>query len=147
MSPRACLVRLHRDVSGSTAIEFALIGPVFLAMMFGVLQLGIGMHGYNAMRSASADVARYSAVQYQTKNELTNSQIRAYAQSVLTRSPYGLSTKDVGVTITTAAVQRVTGAKELTLNYTYRVPNLLTMISQREIDLTYSRPIFVITNT
>ena len=69
------LRRLARDVSGSTIVEFALLGPLMMAMMLGVLQLGVGMHGYNAMRSASADVARYAAVQYQTENELSNSQI------------------------------------------------------------------------
>lgn len=136
--------RLARDVSGSTIVEFALLGPLMMAMMFGTLQLGVGMHGYNAMRSASADVARYAAVQYQTDNDLSNSQIEAYAQLVLTRTPYGLSSSDVGVTVANAATQRVTGAKELTLTYTYRVPNFLTLITQRDIDLTYARPIFVI---
>ncbi len=144
MTLRHFLQRLARDASGSTIIEFALLGPLMMAMMLGVLQLGVGMHGYNAMRSASADVARYAAVQYQTENDLSNSQIEAYAQLTLTRAPYGLSTSDVGVTVANAATQRVTGAKELTLTYTYRVPNLLTMITQRDIDLTYARPIFVI---
>lgn len=146
MTAPSILNRLLRDSSGSTIIEFALIGPVMIGMMLGALQLGVGMHGYNAMRSASADVARYATVQYQTKNNLTNSQIRAYAQLVLTRAPYGLSSDDVGVTVVNAATQRVAGAKELTLTYTYRVPNLLTMLSQREINLTYARPIFVITS-
>ncbi|MGH6786833.1 MAG: TadE/TadG family type IV pilus assembly protein [Novosphingobium sp.] len=144
MTRRSFLGRLAADSSGSTIIEFALLGPVMLGMMLGALQLGVGMHGYNAMRSASADVARYAAVQYQTGNDLANSQIESYAQLALTRPPYGLSTSDVGVTVTNAGTQRVTGAKELTLTYTYRVPNLLTMLTQQDVDLLYSRPIFVI---
>lgn len=144
MRQRPFFARLAQDSSGSTIVEFALLGPLMMAMMLGALQLGVGMHGHNAMRSASADVARYAAVQYQTENELSNSQIESYAQLVLTRAPYGLSAADVGVTVADAATQRVTGAKELTLTYTYRVPNLLTMITQRDIALTYARPIFVI---
>ena len=54
--------RLAHDLQGSVAIEFALIGPVFLTMFLGVLQIGIGMQNYNALRGISADVARYAVV-------------------------------------------------------------------------------------
>ncbi|MCB2065421.1 MAG: pilus assembly protein [Erythrobacter sp.] len=37
------LTRLRRSDHGAAAVEFALLGPAFLLMMLGVLQVGIAM--------------------------------------------------------------------------------------------------------
>lgn len=63
---------LLRQKQGSVVTEFALLAPTILALMLGVLQIGIGMQNYNAMRSVASDVMRYAVVNYQTGNELTN---------------------------------------------------------------------------
>jgi Flp pilus assembly protein TadG len=47
------LARIRRDRRGAVMVEFALIGPALLAMLFGVLQFGLGMQNYNALRSIS----------------------------------------------------------------------------------------------
>ncbi len=78
---RQFLNRLRRENTGVAAIEFALIGPAFIVMILGVLQVGMGLQSYNALRNLSADVARYSMVQYQTGNALSNSQIRSWARN------------------------------------------------------------------
>ncbi|MDP3907504.1 TadE/TadG family type IV pilus assembly protein [Novosphingobium sp.] len=138
------LIQLWRKQDGGVVVEFALIAPAFLAMIFAVLQFGIGMQNYNALRSASADVTRYAVVNYQSANRLSDTQLQAYARSVAIRSPYGLRTSQLDVTIADAADQRVAGATEKTLTLTYRIPSMLKLIGVEAIPITYSRPVFLI---
>jgi Flp pilus assembly protein TadG len=143
---RGLFHKLRRSSQGSVAIEFALIGPAFLAMFMGILQIGIGMQNYNALRGISADVARYAVVNYQTSNHLTTSQLQDYANGVASSPPYGLTRSRFTVAIGAASTQRVSGAIEYTVNLTYRVPTFLGFIGVGEIPLTYSRPIFVVSS-
>lgn len=138
--------RLGRDTSGSTAIEFALIGPAFIGMFMGVLQIGVGMQNYNAVRSVSADVARYAVVNYQTNNHLNTAQLQTYANGIASAAPYGLVRERFSVEITVAATQRVTGANEYNMHMTYDVPTFLSVLGMDDIPLTYDRPVFVISS-
>ena len=76
---RKVFAALRRDEQAATAVEFALIGPAFLTMFFGVMQVGIGMQQYNALRSVSAETARYAVINYQRSNLLTAIQLQDYA--------------------------------------------------------------------
>ena len=87
---RALASRLLQNASGAVAVEFALIGPLLIAMMLGVFQVGMGMQNYNALRAISADMARYAVVSYQSGNEIDNDAIRFHGRSIATRSPYSL---------------------------------------------------------
>ena len=135
---------LRHDRSGSVIIEFALIGPTLIAMLFGVLQIGLAMQSYNALRAISADAARYAVVNYQTANKLTDVQIGAYARSLAIKAPYGLISNNVEVVLTTPATQRVTGATEMSLVINYNIPTVLTIIGIDNIPISYTRPIFLI---
>lgn len=141
---RNCIALLRNDDSGSAAIEFALIGPAFLGMFMGILQIGLGMQNYNALRSISADVSRYAVVNYQTSNRLSTAQLQTYANSIATAPPYGLTSSRFTSAVTTAGTQRVAGATEYTIQLTYQIPSLLQVIGIGEIPLSYSRPIFVL---
>ncbi len=141
---RKLLTYLRKDQSGSVAVEFALVGPLLIGMLMGVLQIGVGMQNYNALRGISADVARYSVVNYQTANRLTVGQLQDYANGVAATPPYGLIRDRFTATIAPAANQRVTGATEYTITLDYDVPTMLSIIGIDEIPLSYSRPIFVI---
>lgn len=138
------LSRLRGDRQGSVAIEFALIGPVFITMFLGVLQIGIGMQNYNAMRGISADVARYAVVNYQTANRLTTSQLEDYARSVAAAPPYGLTRNRLTASVALATTQRVAGATEYTMTLDYTVPSVLGIMGMRDIPLSFDRPIFVV---
>lgn len=144
MSARRFLARLRDDTQGSMIVEFALLGPALILMLFGVLQVGIGLQSYNAMRNLSADVARYAMVQYQTGNELSNSQIRAFARNHAQGAPYMMDPDRLGVVIEDAAVQRVTGAKELEIAITYRMTSLLEFVGIEMPTLDFDRPIFLL---
>ncbi|HVR89634.1 MAG TPA: TadE family protein [Novosphingobium sp.] len=139
------LQRLTRDTAGSVAVEFALLGPLMIGMLFGVLQIGIGMKAYNSLRAIASDTARYAAVNYQTANRLTNTQLQSYGRAVAIATPYGLRSDRVTVSVTTPTTQRVTGATEKKITITYKVDTLLKIINVRAVNLTYSRPIFLTT--
>jgi len=55
--------RLIRSQSGAAIIEFALLGPLFLMMLIGVLQVGIYLQNYNAVQSLASDSARHVMVE------------------------------------------------------------------------------------
>lgn len=143
MSRLALAHRLKADARGAVAIEFALLGPAFIVMLLGVLQVGIGLQNYNALRNTSADVARYAMVQYSTGNRLSNSQLRSIALSTARRAPYLLQSERMSVTVTNAATQRVSGATELTLTINYRIPSLLSSMGLEGPLITYTRPVFL----
>jgi Flp pilus assembly protein TadG len=136
---------LASESSGAVALEFALVGPALIAMLMGVLQIGIGMQNYNALRNVSAEVARYAMVQYATGNNLTNGQLNAYAYTVGENSPYLLKNSRLVASVTDAATQRVTGATEKTLQLEYQIPSLLEPMGLSGPRISYSRPLFLTT--
>ena len=141
---RALLLRLARANGGSAVVELGLLAPLICALLLGVLHVGIAMHDYNALRGIAADVARYTVVQYQTDNELSNGQLQDFARSVAISAPYGLHSDDLQVTIANAGTQRVAGAKELTLTVTYTIDSLLGVIGLEDFNISIERPIFVL---
>jgi Flp pilus assembly protein TadG len=138
------LRRLIAANEGSTIVELGLLAPMMCALLLGILQVGIGMHSYNALRGISSDVARYAVVQYQTDNELSNSQLQDYARGVAIQPPYGLQDSDFTVVIANAATQRVAGAKELTFTMTYKIDSFLGVVGLQDFTISFVRPIFVL---
>ena len=145
MSFRRVMRTIRFESSGAVALEFALVGPALIALLLGVMQVGIGMQNYNALRNVSAEVARYAMVQYATGNNLTNDQLNAYAYNVGENSPYLLKNDRLVATVTDAATQRVTGATEKTLELEYQIPSLLDPMGLHGPHITYSRPLFLTT--
>lgn len=133
---------LRRNDAGTAMLEFAIIGPAMILMLFGVLQVGIGLQNYNALRNASADIARFAMVQYSTGNKLSNDQMIDFAKSVAEGSPYLLNS-DIRVTITDVATSRVTNAKEKTLTLRYQIPSVLASMGLEGPDITYTCPMFL----
>lgn len=143
------LAQLHQDRSGSVIVEFAILGPALLTMLFGVLQFGIGMQNYNALRSVSADVARYAVIDAQdaaAQSDMTlrdtNTELEAYAEEIAGAAPYGLQTDRLTVTVT-SVVTRIDEASERTITLQYNVPSMLGMIGIDSIPITYTRPVFI----
>jgi Flp pilus assembly protein TadG len=135
--------RLGRASDGSVVVEFALIGPMMIGLTLGVLHIGLTMHAYNAVRSSASDVARYAVVNYQSNNRITTTQLSSYAAADATSAPYLLESENLDVSITPATVQRIPGATELTMEYVYRAPSLLSILGVPGSTIRYTRPIFV----
>lgn len=145
MSGRGLFRSLVADGKGAAALEFALLAPAIIAMLLGVLQVGVAMQNYNALRNVSADVARYAMVQYATGNNLTNDQLRNYALSASVSTPYLLQAARLSATVSDAATQRVTGATEKTLTINYQIIGLFDAMGLRGPEIAYTRPLFLTT--
>ena len=135
--------RTLADRRGAVIVEFALLGPLAIAMMLGVLQIGIALQSYNAIRNVSADTARHTAVAYQTNNKLSDTQIRQYALATAITAPYLLQNSGLTISCADAATQPITGATEKTLSISYQVPSILTLLGYSSPSINFTRPIFV----
>lgn len=144
MSIKPITFRITRDEDGAIAVEFALLAPIFLLLLVGVLQVGMALQNYNALRGLSADVARYAMVQYQTGNEVSNSQLETWAENQALGAPYMLDQDRINATITDAGTQRVSGATELQVVVSYQLDSFLGFAGIEFPFVTYTRPIFLL---
>jgi Flp pilus assembly pilin Flp len=139
-----CRLRnLLRCDRGGAAIEFAVLAPLLFTMLLGVLQIGISLQSYNALRGIAADVSRHVAVEYQNANQMPDEQIRLYGTSVAVQPPYMLDSERVIVSVAPAPVQRIPGAREMTFTVAYSIPSVLSIIDLPEVTVSFTRPIFV----
>ncbi len=52
----------HRE-SGQDIVEFALIAPLLFLLVFGVIEIGTIIYGYNTISNAAREAARFGVVQ------------------------------------------------------------------------------------
>lgn len=142
--PFRAIARLRRDASGSTLIEFALLAPVFLGLMIGVLQIGTYMQNYTAVRSLASDAARFAAVEYQKSNELSTGDLQSDITSMGGASPYNLATANLNVTVNEVSPSDVDGSRKFDMQITYEVPTFMSGIGFKDVTITYDRPLYVI---
>jgi Flp pilus assembly protein TadG len=135
--------RLYQDRAGTSAMEFALIAPMFIVMMLGVMQIGLWMHGFNGMRAVAAETSRHVTVEYQKDGTMTNSDIEDWAEAEAGASSSILAGGTVTTAVTDDAVQDITGVTKKTLTVNYQLSSFLGMIGIDELNLSFSRPIFV----
>lgn len=136
-----------RDESGAALIEFALLLPIILGTFLGVMQVGLSMQAYNALRGISADASRVAVVEYQKENQLTVAQIETITEGVAADMPYGLVPERFETHVTRPATQRVADAIEYHIEVSYTVPTLLPFLGVDHIPMSYTRPIFVLDPT
>lgn len=55
-------LRLAKEERGAAAIEFGIIAPVLLLMLFGLLQLGVMFNAQAGLKNAVAEGARYATI-------------------------------------------------------------------------------------
>lgn len=62
------LVKIRKSERGSSAVEFALIAPAFLALILGIANLGIFFFAHAGLKSAVAEGARYASISPKPSN-------------------------------------------------------------------------------
>lgn len=136
------LARLKRDRSGIAAIEFGILAPAIITLLLGVVQVGMWMQSYNALRSLAADTGRYVAVQYQKGESTSNIDMATWAH-VHGAESYLFTSAQLTTDVTDAPVQQVSGVSEKTLTLTYNFPSFLQIVGIEDFPVTFTRPIFV----
>ena len=138
------LGRLAASERGASAVEFALLAPVFFGLFLGVVEVGMYMQNNTAVRSLASDAARFAAVEYQKNNVLSADTLKTNIQAMGTASPYFLADARLTVTVTEVSPARVDGAREFDLDISYALPDVIHGITLDNFTINYSRPLFVL---
>lgn len=116
--------------------------PFIFAMIIGVIQMGLQMHGYNAVRSVAAETARYVIIQYQNRTLVSMNQITDKAEAIAANAPYGLDLNNMQVTVTDPA-SGIAGTKKFSIQITYQPMSILGFVDYQAPPVTVVRPVFV----
>ena len=139
---RGALRRLAGDDRGSAIVEFGILAPAILTLFIGILQVGMWMQSYNALRSVAADTGRYVAVEYQKSNQLSNVNMALWAREHAI-DDYMFQDAKLSTDVSEAATQSIAGVTEKTLTLNYTMPSIFGVAGIGDIDVTFQRPIFV----
>jgi Flp pilus assembly protein TadG len=102
---------------GATAVEFAIVAPLFLAMMVGVFELSRAMWIKASMQFAVEETTRYALV----NTSADSATLQSYAESKL--SGAGVGTTGMSFTITADGT-----VADIQVNYTFQTLTTLLPI-------------------
>ena len=124
-------MRVHkklRSESGASAVEFALLLPVLMLILFGIIEFGLALHRQSILTNASREGARLGIVL--SIPPITDAAINARIDTYLTSA--GITPGNVTRNSPIIPPSPVTGTPvivTLTLPYTYAVLPGLTSIT------------------
>lgn len=104
---------LAGDKGGATALEFAIISPVFIALVFGVFNMGFALYCGAAVRHAVQESSRVLMFDPNT----TANTLKAKVTSKLVQVPV----TNLSLTITDETVTQTEHLKRVTWTYNYLV--------------------------
>lgn len=134
---------IRGDQRGAALVEFALLAPIIFTLLFGVVQVGLHMQNYNAIRNLAVDGARFAVVEYQQGNELSTTAIQAEIESRGFGPKYNLNSNLLAVQVTEPAT-RIAGLREMNIRITYDLPDFLAFVDTEALQLEYERPVFLV---
>jgi Flp pilus assembly protein TadG len=123
------LYKLWRDRSGASALEFALVAPVFVLLITGIFQTGMGFYANAGLRSGVESAARYAQI-YPTP---TDSQITTQLSS----NTFGLNPALLSTPTLTHGTSN--GQNYVDISATYNFPLKILFMPSTTIALNYSR--------
>ncbi|MDE2561238.1 MAG: pilus assembly protein [Sphingomonadales bacterium] len=136
------IARIRKDQTGSTLVEFAMLAPVFLAMVFGLFQTAVLIQNYNALNSAGADLSRFVVVEYQKGSTLSESQIQTAAVGIVSSKPYFLKSQRLDVSSSTSASD-MPGADKIAIHLAYQTGDFLQFFGVNGITMTFNKNLYV----
>jgi Flp pilus assembly protein TadG len=108
---------IRRSESGASAVEFALLLPLLMMVLFGIIEFGFALYRQAILTNASREGARLGIVQ--SIPAITNAQIDAAIDNYLTSA--GIPPGNVARTIVAGGVTGTPVQVTLTLPYTFSV--------------------------
>lgn len=137
------LARFHRDERGGVLVEFALLAPLFFTLLIGVLQIGMQIQNWNAIRNLASDGARFAVVEYQRGHASQADLISTWMRSRGVGSRYNFNTDRLGITVT-SQTSRIADALEMQISVTYDAPDYLAFVPGNLLQIKYKRPVFLL---
>lgn len=123
------LGRLSSDTRGASALEFALVAPLFLTLVFGIFQFGMAFYANAGLRNGVEAAARYAQIYPRP----TDSQI----SSVLSSSTFGLNPSLMSTPTLTHGTANGTAYVDVSASYSY--PLNIVFMPASSITLSYTR--------
>lgn len=127
--------RFRADQSGASAVEFAFIFPVFLAMIFGTIEFGRVMYTKVAFEYAIMQTSRYGRVVKSADAEKVKA---ALGNNLLLLDPTQLKN------VTFSEVQNTDKTRTATLTASYQVNFMLPLLETNSVtisrSITFLRP-------
>ena len=119
--------------SGSITAEFSLTVPILLALMFGIIQVGVLFFANAGLKHGLGEAARHATLWPRR----TDAQIAAKVAS----AAFGINTAYLATPVITHGVSQ--GTDYTQIDVSYRVPLNIFFISLPTVTLTDSRRVFV----
>ncbi len=123
----------RKDRSGATAVEFAMVAPVLLMLVFGILEFGRALWVHNALQQTAIAGARCEGISQSSVASTAacnGSSVTSYVQSVATG--WGITVPTSGIVLSSnTTCAGATGFSSVTINYTFQtaVPQVLGSMS------------------
>jgi Flp pilus assembly protein TadG len=117
--------KTFRSESGASAVEFAILLPLLMMILFGIIEFGLALYQQAVLTNASREGARLGIVQ--SIPAITTAQIDATIDAYLT--PAGITPGNVTRTIVAGGVTGTPVSVGLTLPYTFMVLPGLTSVA------------------
>jgi Flp pilus assembly protein TadG len=108
---------LHRE-RGQSLLEFALVVPIFLILIMGIIDFSLGLKSWITITNASREAARYAAVSCSSGVADTDD---VKERAVTAASGLSIATSDV--TVTNCGTGRSSQSVSVSVDYAY---NLVT---------------------
>lgn len=121
--------RRIREERGQTLVEFALVVPVLLVILFGIIQFGVVYRNYVTLTDASRVGARKAAVSRHEANPA------GVAEAAVRGSASGLDQGELEVSVTASAWEH---GEDVTVNarYPYEINLLGFVVAAGELEST-----------
>ena len=89
-----------RNEKGASAVEFALVLPIFISVIFGIFQFGIAFNNWIAITHAAREGARLAAVKQYNEQRVRDSAPSVQIQSIAVSGQGGSIGSPVTVRVT-----------------------------------------------
>lgn len=130
-NPSASDRRFSRDDDGATAVEFAVVAPVALALMFGILQLGWALHCAASARFALERAMRTVTMNPAMTQEQLAAAIRADLREIAKPDEVEVTLRRETVAGASTAIGTATWTSEIGVPtlYTYPISFTATIVT------------------
>lgn len=92
--------KLFKNEKGAAAVEFALVLPLLVIIVFGIFEFGIAYNNWIALTHAAREGARLAAVGAYTEQRVRDSAPSVQIQSITVSGTGGLIGDPITVTVT-----------------------------------------------
>lgn len=128
-----CSRSLRADQSGSPAVEFALVAPIFLGLIFAIMQFGMAAFANAGVRHAVETGARYAAIYPRPSDKQILDRVRT--------SGYGFRPDQIQGPTISYSTRNGMPVAEISMRYVDDVE--LIFFSPFRLDRTYKRTVYI----